>query len=175
MSKTIFTNGNIYTLDLNQPIVETVVVENGKIVDIGSHHDMMLQWGRHGSKIIDLQGDMVTPGMIDSHLHLSGVAFNLLELDLIGVTSKDEMLYKIKEKAQTIPEGQWLVGLGWDENLFTDGSTIPTIQELDYVAPHCPIFLKRICHHAFLVNSKALEVMSLSSVDGSSKRRKNCS
>ena len=157
MSKTIFTNGNIYTLDVNQPIVETVVVENGKIIDIGSHDDMMLQWGRQGSKIIDLQGDMVTPGMIDSHLHLSGVAFNLLDLDLIGVTSKDEMLYKIKEKAQTIPEGEWLVGLGWDENLFTDGSTIPTIQELDYVAPHCPIFIKRICHHAFLVNSKALE------------------
>ena len=87
-----------------------------------------------------------------------GVAFNLLDLDLIGVTSKDEMLYMIKEKAQTIPEGKWLTGMGWDENLFTDRSTIPTIQELDYVVPHCPIFLKRICHHAFLVNSKALEM-----------------
>ena len=130
----------------------------GKLSDIGSHHDMMLQWGRSGSKVIDLQGNMVTPGMIDSHLHLSGVAFNLLDLNLIGVTSKDEMLYKIKEKAQTIPEGKWLTGIGWDENLFTDRSTIPTIEELDYVAPHCPIFLKRICHHAFLVNSKALEM-----------------
>jgi predicted amidohydrolase YtcJ len=158
MSKSIFTNGKIYTLDTNQPIVETVVVEHGKIVDIGSHKDMILQWGRHGSNIIDLQGKMATPGMIDSHLHLSGVAFNLLDLDLIGVTSKREMLDKIREKAKTIPEGKWLMGIGWDENLFNDGSTIPTIQELDYVAPHCPIFLKRICHHAFLVNSKALEV-----------------
>ena len=158
MSKTIFTNGKIYTLDSNQPIVETVVVENGRITDIGSHQDMMLQWGRSGSKVIDLQGDMVTPGMIDSHLHISGVAFNILDLNLIGVTSKDEMLYKIKEKAQTIPEGQWLTGIGWNENLFTDGSTIPTIEELDYVAPDCPIFPKRICHHAFLVNSKALEM-----------------
>jgi predicted amidohydrolase YtcJ len=147
MSKTIFTNGKIYTLDANQPIVETVVVEHGKIVDIGSHKDMILQWGRQGSTIIDLQGNMATPGMIDSHMHLSGVAFNLLELDLIGVTSKSEMLYKIKEKAKTIPEGKWLVGLGWDENLFTDGSIIPTIQELDDAAPHCPIFLKRICNY----------------------------
>jgi predicted amidohydrolase YtcJ len=46
--------------------------------------------------------------------------------------------------------------MGWDENLFEDG-TIPTIDELDHVAPHCPIYLKRICYHAFLVNSKALE------------------
>ncbi len=158
MSKNIFTNGKIYTLDAVQPIAEAVVVEHGKIVDIGSHKDMILQWGRQGSTIIDLQGKMATPGMIDSHMHLSGVAFNLLDLDLIGVTSKSEMLHKIKDKAKTIPGGKWLVGLGWDENLFTDGSTIPTIQELDDVAPHCPIFLKRICHHAFLVNSKALEM-----------------
>lgn len=158
MTKTIITHGIIYTLDKNQPIVETVVVENGKILDVGSHDDMILQWGRYGSKIIDLQGKMVTPGLIDSHLHLSGVAFNILDLNLVGVTSKNEMLSKISEKAKTIPKGQWLNGLGWDENLFTDGSSIPTIQELDYVAPHCPIFLKRICHHAFLVNSKALEI-----------------
>lgn len=158
MSKTIFTNGKIYTLDKNQPIVESIVVENGKIVELGSHEDMILQWGKHDSTIIDLQGKMATPGMIDSHLHLSGVAFNLLDLDLVGVTSKHDMLHKIREKAGAIPQGKWLIGIGWDENLFNDGSTIPTIEELDYVAPNCPIFLKRICHHAFLVNSKALEV-----------------
>ena len=55
---------------------------------------MILQWGRHGSKIIDLQGKMVTPGLIDSHLHLSGVAFNLLDLDLIGVNQKLKCLIK---------------------------------------------------------------------------------
>ncbi|WP_429371116.1 amidohydrolase [Paenibacillus sp. DS2015] len=158
MSKTIFTNGKIYTLDTNQPIVETIVVNNGKILDSGSTEDMILQWGRQESKIIDLQGKMVTPGMIDSHLHLSGVAFNILDLDLVGVSSKGEMLYKISEKAKVIPEGKWLIGMGWDENLFTDGSTIPTIQELNNAVPHCPIFLKRTCYHAFLVNSKALEV-----------------
>lgn len=157
MSKTIFTNGKIYTLDPNQPLVETVVVDNGKIIDLGKHHDMILQWGKVGSTIIDLQGNMVTPGLIDSHLHLSGVAFNFLDLDLTGVTSKGEMLKKIKERAKSTPPGNWIVGMGWDENLFTDGS-IPTIEELDYAAPHCPIYLKRICFHAFLVNSKALEV-----------------
>lgn len=158
MSNTIFTNGKIHTLDSTQPLVEAVVVSNGKIADIGSHDDMIVQWGRHGSKIIDLQGKMVTPGMIDSHMHLSGVAFNILELNLIGVTSKSEMLHKVSETAKTIPEGKWLIGMGWDENLFTDGSTIPTIEELNHAAPRCPVYLKRICHHAFLVNSKALEV-----------------
>ncbi|MEH7331930.1 amidohydrolase [Neobacillus drentensis] len=157
MSKMIFTNGKIYTLDSNLPLVETVVIENGRIIDLGSHHDMVLQWGRDDAEIIDLQGRTVTPGLIDSHLHLSGVAFNLLDLNLTGVKSKSEMLRKIEERAKTVAPGTWLVGMGWDENLFTEG-TIPTIAELDYVAPHCPIYLKRICTHAFLVNSKALEI-----------------
>ncbi|MBI0580535.1 amidohydrolase [Neobacillus cucumis] len=156
MGKTIFTNGVFYTLDSENPVVETVVVEDGRIVDLGSHQDMQLQWGRHGVNTIDLQGKMVTPGLIDSHLHLSGVAFNFLDLDLTGVKSKKAMLEKIREKASTVAPGSWLVGMGWDENLFEDGTT-PTIEELDYAAPHCPIYLKRICHHAFLVNSKALE------------------
>ena len=157
MSKTIFTNGIIYTLDSNQPLVESVVVENGRIIDLGSHHNMSLQWGRAGSTFVDLQGKMVTPGLIDSHLHMSGVAFNFLDLNLTGVKSKSEMLDKIKQKADTVAPGKWLIGMGWDENLFTEG-TIPTIEELDYVAPHCPIYLKRVCYHAFLVNSKALEM-----------------
>ncbi|MFP7298002.1 amidohydrolase [Neobacillus niacini] len=157
MSKTIFTNGLIYTLDSNQPVVESIVVENGRIIDLGSHHEMSLQWGRQGASMVDLQGKMVTPGLIDSHLHMSGVAFNFLDLDLTGVKSKSEMLEKIKQKADTVAPGKWLIGMGWDENLFTEGS-IPTIEELDYAAPHCPIYLKRICYHAFLVNSKALEM-----------------
>jgi predicted amidohydrolase YtcJ len=157
VSKTIYTNGLIYTLDTNQPVVESVVVENGRILDLGSHQEMSLQWGRAGARVIDLQRKMVTPGLIDSHLHMSGVAFNFLDLDITGVTSKSEMLEKIKQKADTVAPGKWLIGMGWDENLFTEGS-IPTIEELDYVAPHCPIYLKRICYHAFLVNSKALEM-----------------
>ncbi len=159
MTKTIYTNGRIYTLDADHPVVEAVVVENGKFVDIGSHDEMILQWGRNGTNVVDLQGKMATPGLIDSHLHLSGIAAFFLELDLTGVRSKQEMLDKIKARAATVPADKWLVGIGWDENLFTDG-TFPTIDELDHVAPHCPVYLKRVCHHAYLVNSKALEACS---------------
>ncbi|HEY2422001.1 MAG TPA: amidohydrolase [Neobacillus sp.] len=157
MGKTIYTNGCIYTLDKNNPLVQAVVVENGRFLDLGSQQDMLLQWGRSEAKVVDLQGKMVTPGLIDSHLHLSGIAFNFLDLDLTGVQSKGEMLERLRDRAMTVAPGKWLIGMGWDENLFTDG-TIPTIAELDHVAPHCPIYLKRICTHASLVNSKALEV-----------------
>ncbi|GED68568.1 putative amidohydrolase YtcJ [Brevibacillus reuszeri] len=157
MTRTIYTNGVIHTLDAENPLVETVVVENGKIADLGTHDEMILQWGRAGTPVIDLQGKMASPGLIDSHLHLSGVAFHFLDLNVTGVKSKNEMLDKIKERADATPPGKWLIGMGWDENLFETG-TIPTIEELDQVAPHCPVYLKRVCHHAFLVNSKALEI-----------------
>ncbi len=158
MERILYTNGNIHTMDPASCKVEAVVVENGFIKAVGSHHEMDLQWGRAGTKVIDLHGKTVTPGMIDSHLHLSGIAFRFLELDMTGVSSKTEMLRLIKEKADSVPEGQWIVGMGWDENLFMDGS-IPSLEELDKAAPHCPIFLKRICYHAFLVNSRALELI----------------
>jgi hypothetical protein len=153
----LITNGTIYTLENEKEKVQSVVVNDGKIIDQGSYQDMKLQYGAKIDEIIDLQGKTAIPGLTDSHMHLSGVASQFMELNLTGVRSKDEMLTMIKEKAQTVKPGEWLVGRGWDEHLFADGK-IPTMAELDHVAPHCPLFLTRICSHAFLVNRKAFEV-----------------
>ncbi|WP_286228434.1 amidohydrolase [Neobacillus mesonae] len=153
----IFTNGNFYTFDSIKPQVEAVVVENGRFIDIGSKEEMMSYWSRHDAEIIDLEGKTVTPGLIDSHLHMSAIAINLLNLDVTGLNSKEEMLRKIASKAKTLKPGEWLLGRGWDENLFTDGG-IPTISELDYAAPNNPLLIPRVCGHAALVNSKALKI-----------------
>ncbi|MGG1661946.1 amidohydrolase [Brevibacillus sp. NRS-1366] len=158
---TIFTNGRFYTFDPSAPKVESVVVKDGKIVDLGSHRDMLLQWGRPEATVKDLDNKMVTPGLIDSHLHLSSIATKLMTMDLEKVTSKDRLLQVVKERASQTPSSEWLQGRGWDENRFTEG-TLPTIEELDSVAPHCPVFLTRVCGHVFLVNSKALEIAGYS-------------
>lgn len=153
----IFINGNFYTLDPIKPIVQAVVVENGRFIAMGSEADILLQWNNHTCEVIDLSGKTVTPGLVDSHLHLSLIAEQFMHLDLTGITSKTEMLEKIQEKANTLAPNEWLLGGGWDENLFMDGS-IPTLEELDYVAPHNPLFLTRICTHAAVANSKAFEL-----------------
>ncbi|MGM8212311.1 amidohydrolase [Virgibacillus sp. W0430] len=154
--KTIYTNGTFYTFDASKPIVEAVVVDNGRFIDVGTADEMLLQWGRTESKVIDLEGRAVTPGLVDSHLHLSKVAISLLNLDLSGVTTKNETLEMIRDYATTLKKDAWLIGRGWDENIYTDG-TLPSIEELDRVAPHHPLFITRVCEHASLVNSKALE------------------
>ncbi|KAB2333371.1 amidohydrolase [Cytobacillus depressus] len=154
---TIFTNGQFYTLDQYQPLVEAVVVQDGKITDMGSRDDMLLQWGRHDVKIKDLEGKMVTPGLIDSHLHLSSIATKLMNLDLGKIESKGELLQAIKERVAEIPAGEWVLGRGWDENRFA-GGILPNIEELDLVAPHTPVFLTRVCGHVYLANTKAFEL-----------------
>lgn len=159
MSTTIFTNGHIYTGDPRHLFVQSVVVKDGLVHDLGSDADMLLQWGRSDARIIDLHGHTATPGLIDSHLHLGWLGLSFLQVDLRQAASKDEMLGLIKQKADETAAGEWIVGFGWDENLFTDGRAIPTIEELDRVAPHCPIILARICGHAHLVNSKAFEAV----------------
>ncbi|WP_047982998.1 amidohydrolase [Ornithinibacillus californiensis] len=152
----IFINGKFYTFNPNKPLVQAVVVENGRFIDMGAQNDMLIHWKNSNSEVIDLCGNTVTPGLVDSHLHLSLIADKFMNLDLTGVTSKNEMLLKIQTKADTLKPNEWLLGSGWDENLFTDG-LIPTIEELDYVTPHNPLFLTRICTHAALANSKAFE------------------
>lgn len=154
---TIYTNGKFYTFDPSHPVVEAVVVQEGKIIDLGSHQEMLLQWGSPDAIVRDLEGKMVTPGLIDSHLHLSSIATNLMNLDLTGITSRQELLQAIQSRAEQTAPNEWLQGRGWDENRFTDGG-LPTIEELDQVAPHCPVFLSRVCGHVTLVNSKALEL-----------------
>jgi predicted amidohydrolase YtcJ len=152
----IFINGKFYTFNPNKPLVQAVVVENGRFIDMGAQNDMLLHWKNSDCEVIDLCGNTVTPGLVDSHLHLSLIADQFMNLDLTGVTSKNEMLLKIQAKADTLKPNEWLLGSGWDENLFTDG-LIPTIEELNYVAPHNPLFLTRICTHAALANGKAFE------------------
>lgn len=154
--RTIYSNGNFYTFNSRIPNVQAVVTENGRFIDMGTTEEILLQWGG-SSHVIDLEGKTVTPGLIDSHLHLSIIADSFINLDLTGISSKREMLEKIQEHTKLLKADQWLLGIGWDENLFTDG-TIPTISELDFVAPRNPLILTRVCQHAAVVNSKALEM-----------------
>ncbi|RLL45121.1 amidohydrolase [Oceanobacillus piezotolerans] len=153
--KKLFLNGKFYTFNQIQPVTEAVVIENRRFIALGTTKEILSNYKTTDAAIVDLQGKTVTPGLVDSHLHLSLLADKFINLDLTGTHSKQTMLEKIQAKANTLKPGEWLLGGGWDENLFTDG-TIPTIEELDFAAPNNPLFLSRICEHASIVNSHAL-------------------
>lgn len=149
--KQLWTNGLIYTMESPTATVEAVLVEKDKIKAVGSFEQLQPL----ADEIIDLQGTTMYPGFVDSHLHMIGHGEKLQRLDLTKVQSADQLLSSVKDAAQNLQEGQWLIGEGWNENQFSDGR-IPTKEELDAISTN-PILLNRVCHHVVLVNSAALE------------------
>src|SRR5699024_10480176 len=107
-------------------------------------------------KEMNLKDSVIYPGFVDSHLHMIGHGEKLLQLDLSDVYSSELMRQRIKQKAIETNYDSWITGEGWDENKFPDRKIFHR-DELDEIAPDQPMMLKRICRHAILANSRALE------------------
>lgn len=155
----IFTNGNIYTADDSQPHAEALAVKQGKIIFVGSTADANRYKGS-GTRVIDLAGKTVVPGLTDSHCHLSGVGAREITLNLEGTGSLDELLSKIKERVSRSKPGEWVTGRGWIET-FWSPPAFPTRWDLDKVAPDNPVFLTRSDGHGAVANSAAIRVAAV--------------
>lgn len=153
--KQLWTNGTIYSMEQEGATVQAVLVQGGKIVETGTFEDLQV----YADDIIDLQGAVMYPGFVDSHLHMIGHGEKLMRLDLTVATSGEELVQLVKNAADQLQDGQWLIGDGWNENQFKDGR-IPTKEELDAVTNN-PLFLNRVCHHVALVNSAALHLAGI--------------
>ena len=154
----ILTQGQIHTLDPQQPLVDAVAIADGKILAVGSDAQMM-SWAGEGTQIVDLHGHTVIPGLNDSHLHLirGGLNYNL-ELRWEGVPSLADALRMLKEQADRTPSPQWVrvVG-GWSEFQFAE-RRMPTLQELNDAAPDTPVFVLHLYDRA-LLNRAALKAV----------------
>ncbi|WP_245632711.1 amidohydrolase [Alicyclobacillus kakegawensis] len=146
---------NGYTFNPRQPRFDALIVEDGVIIAVGERQELRLQLGARLDAVLDVEGATVLPGFVDSHLHVSAVGEQAMQLDLTGVKSQHELLQRVRERASALPPGAWLLGAGWDENRF-DEARWPSRQELDEAAGGRPLVLTRICHHAYLVNTEAL-------------------
>ncbi len=104
---------------------------------------------------LDGKGQFLIPGMIDSHGHVMGLGFGALTLDLTDTRSLAEALAKIAAYAQAHPDRPWILGRGWNQELWPE-KRFPTAAELDAVAGDRPVWLTRVDGHAGWANSKAL-------------------
>ena len=112
------------------------------------------------TKLRDLHGAFLMPGLNDAHVHLGGAGQTKLNVDLTGSQSLDEMLQRIQAKAQQSPAGHWLTGGGWDHTLWAN-QTLPTRQDLDRVTGDHPTLLERIDGHIAVANTAALKAASI--------------
>jgi predicted amidohydrolase YtcJ len=149
----ILHNGRITTLDQRRPEASSVAIRDGRIVGVDDAEEY--QPGPN-TKVIDLKGRRVIPGLNDSHLHVirGGLNYNM-ELRWDGVPSLADALRMLREQAARTPTGQWVrvVG-GWSEFQFAE-RRMPTLEELNAAAPDTPVFILHLYCRA-LLNGAAL-------------------
>ena len=155
----VFKNGNIYTVNDHQPHAEAIAVKAGKIIFVGSNKDAKAYEAK-GTRVVDLHGNTVVPGLTDSHYHLMGVGEREMTLNLEGTMSLEDFLAKVKEQVDRAKPGEWVTGRGWIET-FWKPPVFPTRWELDKIAPENPVFLTRADGHASIANSAALKVAGI--------------
>lgn len=159
---TIFINGNVITLDKNKK-AEAFKIENGIFSAVGSNAEIK-KLAACDEEIIDLNGKTVVPGFNDAHMHFLNYAITKDNVDLLNIPSIDEMITRTKEyiTERNIPEGKWIVSRGWNDNLFAE-KRLPTRYDLDKISTSHPIFFSRVCGHIGIANSKALELINITS------------
>src|SRR5436309_11215742 len=158
-AETIFINGNIYTVNENQPSAQAIAVKNDRIIFVGANADgEKFRVGK--THIVDLTGKTVMPGFTDSHCHIFGIGERELTLNLEGTNTREDFLSKVKERVAQTPRDKWITGRGWIET-FWKPPTFPTRQDLDSIAADHPLFLTRADGHAAIANSAALKIAKI--------------
>lgn len=151
----IITNGRIATQDERRSFASSAAIKDGRFIAVGTNKDVMAYRG-DSTRVIDVRGRTVIPGLNDSHLHLirGGLNYNM-ELRWDGVPSLADGLRMLREQAQRTPPNQWVrvVG-GWSEFQFAE-RRMPTLDEINQAAPDTPVFILHLYDRA-LLNRAAL-------------------
>ena len=156
-----FINGNIVTLDEDE-ICQAFYVEHGIFSAVGTNEEI-LKLSNPSEPVINLKGKTVVPGFNDGHMHFLNYAAQKNNVNILNVPSICDLINVTKEyiKTRSIPDGQWIISRGWNHNLFSE-KRLPTRYDLDKISTLHPIFFARICGHIGVLNSKALELLSIS-------------
>lgn len=151
-------NGIVYTVDSTFTVAEAFAIKDGKFVAIGTAEDILKNYD--ADDIIDAGGKAIYPGFYDAHAHFFGLGNVLDEASLFGATSFEEIIERLKAFRQENPDREWLIGRGWDQNLWPN-KAFPNKETLDKAFPDVPVYLVRVDGHAAIVNSKAFEIAGI--------------
>lgn len=158
-------NGNIYTMNEDQPTAEVVVVKEGKIVFVGDEAEAKAHYPEDPT-MIDLQGKTMIPGLIESHGHILGLGRSKRTLNLMYVKNYKELVDMVAEAVKTTPKGEWILGRGWHQSKWTPQPEVmikgyQTHEALSAVSPDHPVFLTHASGHASFANAKAMEIAGI--------------
>ncbi|MFX1311787.1 MAG: amidohydrolase [Promethearchaeota archaeon] len=155
----IYFNGPIITMDSKKPIVEGVGIDEEKIISVGKIDNIKKALG-NDYELIDLKGNTLVPGFIDSHMHPISFMLLLLNLDLSRIKNLKELQELLKNTSTKKEKGAFIFGLNLKEEEF-DVPKLPTRWDLDEVSPEHPVFIVRYDGHIGVANSKTLELIKI--------------
>jgi predicted amidohydrolase YtcJ len=155
----ILVNGKIVTVDDRFTVAQAVAIQGQRIVAVGGSGEIRKLAGG-GTRVIDLKGKTVIPGLIDNHSHWIRAA-EIDELRLDGVTSRKQALKMVTDRLRMARPGEWVAVLGgWSEEQFNDDPRGFPLAELDQIAPDNPVVLQAVYIHAYL-NTAALKAAGI--------------
>jgi len=155
---TLLVNGRFLTMEDAAPNAQAVAIASGRILYVGTEAEARAFADEH-TEIVDLNGRVAAPGLIECHTHPVYYAEQLCRLKLSGETtaSVKNLFACVKAAAEKTPRGQWISGYGYDESKFEEGPVELTKEMLDEIAPDHPVFLRRCCGHIGVLNSCAIQ------------------
>tara|TARA_R110002049_G_scaffold25557_10_gene89695 strand:- start:1329 stop:3077 length:1749 start_codon:yes stop_codon:yes gene_type:complete len=173
----ILINGRVYTLDWPQaapdgplhhsaphdqhgwhPDAEAIVLAGESIRFVGSSQDA-LEFRKPESRIVDLAGATVLPGLVDSHTHVFELGEQIDRVSLVGADTEQAAVDRIAERAKTVAKGEWIIGLGWDEGAWADN--YPDKVLLSTAVPDHPVLMRGLHGFADWVNQAALDATGI--------------
>ncbi len=160
LADTLIENVDGYTLDSANRTVRfsaLVVGDDGRVKQLVARGERRPSGIRYRS---DGRGRVLIPGLIDAHGHVMGLGFQAIQLDLTGTTSLADVQSKLARYAADTPQPLWIVGRGWNQELWAD-KRFPTAADLDRAVPGRPVFLTRIDGHAAVANTAALKLAGI--------------
>ncbi|MGF1730191.1 amidohydrolase [Photobacterium kasasachensis] len=161
LNSVAYINGNIYTGAEKPEYVRSLIITDGVFTYVGNDALQEIK-SPEKTKIVDLQGMTVVPGLYDSHIHPVGAGEKLLfECSFPQEAGLDEILSAVKGCVSTIPQGSWIVGGSWGAELFTRASA-ETLAKLDKVSNGRPVVLTDFSHHNVWANSAAMAQAGIS-------------
>ena len=154
-----FTNGAIYTVDGERSWAQAIAIDDGRISYVGTDAGTKNYIGPN-TKVIDLKGRMVLPGMQDVHIHPISGGMEANACDLNALNTVDQYVAKIKECADAHPDDPWIKGGGWSMASFGPGA-IASKKLIDAVVADRPVIVASRDGHSSWANSKAIEIAGI--------------
>ncbi|BBX57619.1 N-substituted formamide deformylase precursor [Mycobacterium shottsii] len=164
----IYTNGDIVTVDDEQPTVEAVAVKDGRIVAVGAHDDVVREHLGPHTRRVDLAGNTLLPGFIDPHSHYMNALTVANQVNVFAppagpAADVEAIVAELKKfrDARDIADGEIIMAYGYDETVMPDGRTLHR-EDLDAVFPNNPVLVGHVSLHGAVLNSAAMQKFGIS-------------